>query len=101
MYVVVVDVFVKAGHEEAFIEATEKNHLGTRQEPGNVRFDVLRDKNDPQHFCLYEVYRSEEALGEHKQTEHYATWRDTVADWMEKPRQGTKYDNLFPADERF
>ena len=29
-------------------------------EPGNVRFDVLRSKDDPTRFVLYEVYRTPE-----------------------------------------
>jgi autoinducer 2-degrading protein len=33
----------------------------------------------------------------HKQTPHYAQWRETVADWMAEPRQGVPYTGLYPA----
>ena len=33
-----VDVYVKEEHIEDFIEASKKNHLGSVQEPQNLRF---------------------------------------------------------------
>jgi len=101
MYVACVSVFVKPGHEEDFAEATRRNHDGTRQEPGNVRFDVLQSLDDPTRFFLYEVYHDEAAFKAHQQTEHYLGWKQTVAEWMAQPRQGPKYRSLFPADDRF
>jgi autoinducer 2-degrading protein len=98
MYVVCVTVRVKPGHEQDFIEATRLNHLGTRTEPGNVRFDVLRHEDDPCQFFLYEVYRSKEDFAAHQQTKHYLNWKATVADWMAQPRQGVKHVSLFPDD---
>ena len=51
MYVVAVTVHVKAEHQEAFIQATLDNARHTRQEAGNVRFDVLQAEDDPQALC--------------------------------------------------
>ena len=42
------------------------------------------------------VMTSEEAAAAHKETNHYKVWRDTVADWMAKPRQGIKYKGIRP-----
>ncbi|MBA4055807.1 MAG: antibiotic biosynthesis monooxygenase, partial [Marivirga sp.] len=50
-------------------------------------------------FVLYEAYVSEEAAAAHKQTVHYAKWRDTVASWMDRPREGVKHNLLFPASK--
>jgi (4S)-4-hydroxy-5-phosphonooxypentane-2,3-dione isomerase len=50
----------------------------------------------PAQFILYEAYASEEDAAAHKQTAHYLAWRDRVADWMAKPREGLRYDGLFP-----
>jgi autoinducer 2-degrading protein len=96
-----VTVFVKEGHEQDFIEAVEKNHEGSIEEEGCVRFDVLRAEDAPSRFFLYEVYRSKEAFKSHQQTEHYLNWKATVAEWMAQPRQGIKHESLFPADEAF
>jgi autoinducer 2-degrading protein len=101
MFVVCVTVRVRPGREEDFVRATEVNHTGTRKEPGNVRFDVLRALDEPSRFFLYEVYRDAEAFAAHQKTEHYLLWRKTVADLMAQPRQGVKHESLFPADEAF
>jgi autoinducer 2-degrading protein len=98
MHIVHVNVQVKPGFEDAFIAATIENARNSAQEPGVARFDVIRDAADPSHFVLVEVYRNPEAAVSHKETAHYAVWRDTVADMMAVPRVGVKYQNLFPAD---
>jgi autoinducer 2-degrading protein len=63
-----------------------------------LRFDVIQDQADPAHVVLVEVYRDEEAPAAHKQTAHYATWRDTVAEMMTQPRESARYSAVFPAD---
>jgi len=99
MHLVCVHVHVAPEHRGTFIEATLENARNTIQEPGNLRFDVLQQADDPNRFVLYEVYRDEAAANAHKQTAHYARWRDTVASWMQDPRKGVKYLPLFPNDE--
>jgi autoinducer 2-degrading protein len=47
---------------------------------------------------LYEAFSSAEAAAAHKQTAHYARWRDTVSDWMAIPRKGLRFNGLFPAE---
>ena len=96
MYVTVVYVHVKAGHEEDFIKASEKNHESSVKEEGNLRFDVLQKADDPSWFVLYEAYEDKEAASHHKSTQHYLTWRETIADWMAEPRKGVVYNGLLP-----
>ncbi len=99
MLIVHVFVHVKRGCADAFQAATLENARHSVQEPGIARFDVLRDRADPGRFVLVEVYRAAEAPARHKETAHYAAWRDTVADMMAEPRQSVKYENVFPDDE--
>jgi autoinducer 2-degrading protein len=101
MYVVCVTIKVKPGTEDLFIEATRANHVATRAEPGNVRFDVLRHLEAPSQFFLYEAYRSAEAFGAHQRTPHYLRWREQVAELMAEPRVGVKHVSLFPDDDLF
>jgi quinol monooxygenase YgiN len=98
MYIVHVQIQVKPGSEDAFIAATLANARNSVQEPGIARFDVLRETADSSRFVLVEVYRDAEAAVRHKETAHYATWRDTVAGMMVVPRIGVKLENLFPDD---
>ena len=97
MTVTMVHVLVKPEYVDSFIDATRANHENSIREQGNFRFDILQDANDPCKFVLYEAYDSESAAAAHKQTSHYALWRDMVAPWMAKPREGIKHNLLFPA----
>jgi autoinducer 2-degrading protein len=96
MYVVIVDVHVEPGRSEDFVRATLDNARATRGEPGNVRFDVSRQLDDPNRFALYEVYRDQAGFEAHQRTAHYLKWRETVKDWMSQPRKGTRYRSVFP-----
>jgi autoinducer 2-degrading protein len=99
MYAVCVHVCVKEENRDEFIEATLENARETIQEPGNLRFDVIQQVDDPNRFVLYEVYRDESGMAAHKDTPHYAKWRDAVAPWMCEPRRGVKHLALFPRTE--
>jgi len=99
MYAVCVHVLVKEENRDQFIEATLENARATIQEPGNMRFDVVQQIDDPNRFVLYEVYREESGMAAHKETPHYAKWRDAVAPWMAEPRRGVKHLSLFPKSE--
>jgi len=99
MLIVHVHVHVKEGCEEAFRAASLENARNSVQEPGVARFDVCQQNDDPTRFVLVEVYRDEAAPAAHKETAHYQTWRDTVADMMTKPRQAVKFSNCFPDDD--
>ncbi|MBD3392537.1 MAG: antibiotic biosynthesis monooxygenase [Chitinivibrionales bacterium] len=97
MIVTTVMVNVKPEHIEEFVAATVENHEASIREPGNLRFDVLQSDDDPGRFLLYEAYAVPDAAAAHKQTAHYAKWRDTVADWMAEPRTGIKYTAIRPS----
>ena len=96
MHVTIVHVWVKPESVDAFIVASRANHEASVQEPGNRRFDVLQDIEDPNKFVLYEAYATVEDAAAHKGTKHYLTWRDRVADMMAQPRQGVVHKGLFP-----
>jgi len=98
MYFDITHVFVDVvpGMEEEFRAATLANAQASVREAENLRFDVLRGVDDPTKFLLIEVYRTPRGAAEHKETEHYLTWRKTVADMMASPRSAKKYRNHFP-----
>ena len=99
MIVTVVHILVKEEHFAEFLRATEANHVASSAEPGNLRFDVLRDRSDPGHFILYEASATEEAALAHKQTPHYRRWCEAVEPWMAKPRERTHCSVMAPLDE--
>lgn len=75
-----------------------KNARLSKLEDGVKRFDVLQDQEDPTRFLLVEVYTDAVAApAAHKETAHFAEWRDAVADLMAEPRTYRKFHNLFPS----
>jgi quinol monooxygenase YgiN len=98
MLVVIVFVKVKPDQIEAFKVATAENARNSVQGPGIARFDVSQQNDDPTKFVLVEVYRDGSAPDRHKETAHYARWRDEVAPMMAETRQSIKYTSVFPAD---
>jgi len=94
MLIVVVQVHVKPECIEAFREATLDNATNSVLESGIARFDVLEQAEDPTRFVLVEVYRDDAAPAAHKETAHYARWRDTVAPMMASPRTSLRYRDI-------
>ena len=99
MLIVHVHVHVKPDSIEAFRLASIENASHSLREPGIARFDVLQQSDDPARFILVEVYRTASAPAEHKETAHYAAWRDAVADMIAEPRWSAKFANVHPPDE--
>lgn len=98
MIVTCVHVWVKSEHIDDFIKATIANHAESIKEEGNLRFDILQNATDHARFTLYEAYESDEAAAFHKTTAHYNTWRQMVAAWMAKPREGISHSVVAPLE---
>lgn len=98
MLIVHVHVQVVPDGVSAFLEASRANAEASLEEPGVLRFDVVQDLADPNHLVLVEVYRDQGAAAAHKETSHYMTWRDAVADLMAVPRRSEKFGAVFPEE---
>lgn len=99
MLIVHVDIAVDPGRVDEFLRATIENATASIQEAGVIRFDAVQDQDDPAHVVLVEIYTGADAAAAHKETVHYATWRDAVADMMARPRASTKFTAVFPVAE--
>lgn len=99
MRIVHVDVRVHPERVAEFLAATERNARASLAEQGVLRFDVVQDDADPAHVVLVEVYRDDAAAAAHKQTEHYAGWRDAVAELLQRPRESVRFSAVVPTDE--
>jgi len=98
MLIVHVHIHVKPEAVNAFRAATIENASQSVKEAGIARFDFLQQADDPTRFMLVEVYGDADAPARHKETAHYAKWRDTVVDMMAEPRTSVKFSNVFPGD---
>ena len=48
------------------------------KEAGNVRFEVYRHQDDPTRLIVLEIYRDEDALKFHGESEYVQAWRAAV-----------------------
>lgn len=95
-YTAIIQVHVKPECVDAFRAATMVNAKASRLEPGILRFELLQQTDAPDRFVLVEEYRNPEAQLSHRETAHYAVWRDTVAPMMASPRSPLKYLRIEP-----
>jgi autoinducer 2-degrading protein len=97
----VVSLTVKPDQRQRFLAAAEDDSTcSVRDEGGGcLRFDVLQDQSDENHFIFYEVYRDQAAFEAHQKTPHYARWMQTRQVAVEDAiRQETTL--LFPKNYR-
>jgi autoinducer 2-degrading protein len=87
MYVVCVTTYIKSEHIDNFLATTHEYAFQTRQEKGNVRYDVLQSDEDPTCFVIYEAYKSKEDFLLHRYTAHSLRWKEMIESWMARPRQ--------------
>merc|ERR1712216_84607 len=79
---VIVTVKIKEDRVPDFLKAMEDDVTNSRspeKDPGCLRFDLLRDQEDPNTFYFYEVYKNDEAAAFHKTIDHYKSWADFKA----------------------
>jgi quinol monooxygenase YgiN len=98
MYIVHVHIRVKPEFLEEFKAACSENARNSLHEAGIARFDVLQQIDDPNHFELIEIYRTQDDSAKHKETAHYNKWRELAEPMLAEPRTRTIYGNVFPAD---
>jgi len=101
MFTVVVELTVKPGLIEEFLEGVHTNaRASLRDEPGCLRFDVHRSVEEPNRFLLYEIYVDQRAFyGAHRAAPHYDDWRQVAARCVVDGEHANTFATpAFPAD---
>jgi quinol monooxygenase YgiN len=70
--------------------ATVEQMLGsmvtaTRQEPGNLEYDLYRSTSEPTTLHIFEVYTDSAALDAHRASDHYKAYRAKITDYLAEP----------------
>ena len=97
MIQIIVRIEPKPDKVDAFLELATHDARNSRKEPGCLRFDVLRQNDSPARFAFYEVYKDEDAVKAHQQTEHYARWKREIEALQAVPRSADKFTTIDPA----
>ena len=84
MIAMIMAIKVKPQHLASFREEIRTEAFHSAREPGCLRFDVLEDATDPLTFFLYEVFRDEAALDEHRKAPHNLRWLEISKGWRDE-----------------
>ena len=77
----VVAVLVAKEKREADLEALLRGMASSsRAEPGNLRYDLWRDADQPDRFVLDELYKDADALAFHRATPHFQAYLTRIGD---------------------
>ena len=100
MIALIVSLKVKPEERERFLAAAEDDSIcSVRDEGGGcLRFDVLQDREDENHFLFHEVYRDEAAHRAHSGYPHYARWSAARDQVLAEPPMRYLTTVLFPED---
>ena len=74
--VLIVTVEIVEDRIDEFLRVIEADAIGSRtaENGGCLRFDVIRDNENPLKFLFYEAYQDAEALERHRNYDHFAAW---------------------------
>lgn len=75
----------KPEHRDEVLQALQQMVNASRSEPGNLRYDLFERDGAPGTFDLYELYVDREAVEAHRQSAHYADYRQRTAAWLANP----------------
>lgn len=100
MIALIVSVKVKPDQRQRFLDAAEDDSTSSVRDEGGgcLRFDVLQDEEDENHFFFYEVYRDAEAHQKHSTYPHYARWTAARDQVIAEPITRSLCTVLFPKD---
>jgi len=99
MYSIFVTINVKPEYREAFVEASRLEAQGTVSgEAGVFQFHMLVDEANPNRFYYFEIFRDEQALEAHWETDVFHAWWDTVEEMFDgEPERVSTMRTVFPS----
>mgnify|MGYP003579416552 CR=1 FL=1 len=93
-FALLVTIRTRPGAAEEFLAAIrEAAATAVREEAGCLRFEVARDREDPDVFVLFEVYVDAAALAVHHASPHFLAFQRRAGDLvLEKTRRRLDLD---------
>jgi len=87
MLILAVNLKMTPGHDNEVTDMFRKLQAATRQEPGCIAYVVQRSRENPHHYLVYEQYKNEAALEEHRNSPHFKNFAtDGVFKFVEERR---------------
>lgn len=92
------EVGVKEDCIPDFLEVMTNNALKSREEPGCLRSDILRNPESPDKFIIYEVFASSAAMDAHTRKPYVDSWGEFQYGDKRHPVQSKKMWHLHAMD---
>ncbi len=92
-------ITVKPNDVEKFLETClEEAKASVRDEPDCYRFDVMRDKSNPNRFCFLEIFTDVQALERHYETPHFNKMWEIIEPMMDGDLGQTDMELIYSSD---
>ena len=75
MIVMHVDIKIKPEMEQIFIEDTVALIKGSKAEPGNIAYDLVKVVGEEASYKFIEVWMDQEALDSHREQTHFLNYK--------------------------
>lgn len=75
---IVAVIVVKAEFQEELEKAFQNVVDGTRKEDGNISYDLHQDVKNPLKYTILEVWKSQTAIDEHNNTDHFKAFVNAI-----------------------
>jgi quinol monooxygenase YgiN len=82
-FIMVIDLQCKQGKREQFVTAMKEAIKETRKEKGNMRYQLIADLADKNHFQMHEQWRNMDAFLIHMKAPYLATLESKLGDLLE------------------
>lgn len=91
MIIVTANITAKPGERDELISKSQNVIESTRQEQGNISYELLASTEDENVLLMFEKWESKEALDIHMQTEHFKAFGTAIKDIIAKELDITVY----------
>jgi (4S)-4-hydroxy-5-phosphonooxypentane-2,3-dione isomerase len=99
MICMLIEVHIKPSALDEFLKVIKHDAVRSEHdEPGCLRFDVLRDNDDPLKFYFYEVYKDEASRMAHREMPHFAEWGKFMKHGLDREIGRHVTTNFHPTD---
>ncbi|MFP5436476.1 MAG: putative quinol monooxygenase [Bacteroidia bacterium] len=84
----------KPEHTTDILVLLQNMVANSRKEPGNLQYDLHRDKADNNTFVFYEIWESVEILAQHNEQPYLKAFVDIIPEKLQEPPVIIKMDLL-------
>lgn len=90
--IVAVSMRIKPGLHQRAVEVALKMVAETKKEVGCIAYDFFSDLADANHIHVYEEWETAAHLDAHMKTPHMAEFAAAIADVLDGPMTGKRYE---------